>query len=148
MEKVLSDYEKNGGTYHWEGDYLIPDLILPPETDNRPIGIWGAGVLRTPLPKAEAPTEPAGETRQHRDYLKNHRKAIYSIMLMDNTLHSYLADINEQADNMFSRLVKDMAKAEGITENLKAENQMEWASRMNNIYNRAMEIVNSELIYI
>ena len=62
MEKVLSDYEKNGGTYHWEGDYLIPDLILPPETDDRPIGIWGAGVLRTPLPKAEAPTEPAGET--------------------------------------------------------------------------------------
>ena len=62
MEKVLSDYEKNGGTYHWEGDYLIPDLVLPPETDDRPIGTWGAGVLRTPLPKAEAPTEPTGET--------------------------------------------------------------------------------------
>ncbi len=68
-------------------------------------------------------------------------------MLMDNTLHTYLADINEQADNMFSRLVKDMAKAEGITEQLKAENQLEWVGRMNNIYNRATEIVNAELIY-
>ena len=126
MEKHIVD-EKTGIGYTLQGDYYIPDFTLPPETDNRPIGVWG---------------------RQHRDYLKNHRKAIYSIMLMDNTLHSYLADINEQADNMFSRLVKDMAKAEGITENLKAENQMEWAGRMNNIYNRAMEIVNSELIYI
>ncbi len=69
-------------------------------------------------------------------------------MVMDNTLHSYLADINEQADNMFSRLVKDMTKAEGITERLKAENQMECVGRMNNIRNHAMEIVNSELIYV
>ena len=126
MQKHIID-EKTGISYTLQGDYYIPDLTLPPETDSRPIGIWG---------------------RRHRDFLKNHRKAVYSIMLMDNTLHSYLADINEQADNMFSRLVKDMAKAEGITENLKAENQMEWVGRMNNIYNRAMEIVNSELIYV
>ena len=126
MEKHIVD-EKTGIGYTLQGDYYIPDLTVPPKTDNRPIGIWG---------------------RRHRDYLKNHRKAIYSIMLMDNTLHSYLADLNEQADNMFSRLVKDIAKAEGITENLKAENQMEWVGRMNNIYNRAMEIVNSELIYV
>ena len=125
MEKHIVD-EKTGIGYTLQGDYYIPDLTVPPETDNRPIGVWG---------------------RRHRDYLKNHRKAIYSIMLMDNTLHSYLADINEQADNMFSRLVKDMAKAEGITENLKAENQLEWVGRMNNIYNRATEIVNAELIY-
>ena len=119
--------EKTGISYTLQGDYYIPDFTLPPETDNRPIGIWG---------------------RRHRDFLKNHRKAIYSIMLMDNTLHTHLADINEQADDMFSRLVKDMAKSEGITENLKAENQMEWVGRMNNIRNRAMEIVNSELIYV
>ena len=126
MEKHIID-EKTGISYTLQGDYYIPDFTLPPETDNRPIGVWG---------------------RRHRDYLKNHRKAIYSIMLMDNTLHSYLADINEQADNMFSRLVKDMAKAEGIIEQLKAENQMLWVGRMNNIRNRAMEIVNSELIYV
>ncbi|MCQ2052229.1 MAG: TnpV protein [Bacteroidaceae bacterium] len=110
-----------------QGDYYIPDLTLPPEDDTRPVGIWGM---------------------RHRDYLKNHRKAIYSIMLMDNTLHSYLADINEHAEDMFFRLVKDMAKSEGITEQLKAENQMLWVQEMNNIRNRAMEIVNSELIYV
>ncbi len=69
-------------------------------------------------------------------------------MLMDNTLHSYLADLNEQADDMFSRLVKDIAKIEGITEQLKAENQMLWVQEMNNIYNRVTEIVNNELIYV
>ncbi len=126
MEKHIIN-EKSGISYTLQGDYYIPDFILPPETDNRPIGVWG---------------------RRHRDYLKNHRKAIYSIMLMDNTLHTHLADINEQADDMFFRLVKDIAKFEGITEQLKAENQMEWVGRMNNIYNRAMEIVNSELIYV
>ena len=126
MEKHIVD-EKTGIGYTLQGDYYIPNLTLPPEDDTRPIGIWGI---------------------RHRDYLKNHRKAIYSIMLMDNTLHSYLADINEQADEMFNQLVKDMAKSEGITEQLKSENQMEWVGRMNNIRNRAMEIVNSELIYV
>ena len=126
MEKHIID-EKTGIGYTLQGDYYIPDLTVPPETDNRPIGVWG---------------------RRHRDYLKNHRKAIYSIMLMDNTLHSYLADLNEQAEDMFFRLVKDMAKTEGITEQLKAENQMAWVGAMENIRNRAMEIVNKELIYI
>ena len=110
-----------------QGDYYIPDLTVPPETDNCSIGIWG---------------------RRHRDFLENHRIAIYSIMLMDNTLHSYLSDINEQADDMFFRLVKDMAKTEGITEELKAENQMLWVQKINNIRNRAIEIINSELIYV
>ena len=127
MEKVLSDYEKHGGTYHWEGDYLIPDLILPPETDDRPIGVWG---------------------RRHRDYLIENKKAVYSLMRTRNKLHSYLADINEHAEDMFSRLVKDMAKAEGITEQLKAENQMAWVWAMENIRSRATEIVNHELIYV
>ena len=127
MEKVLSDYEKNGGTYHWEGDYLIPDFILPPETDNRSIGVWG---------------------RRHRDYLIENKKAVYSLMRTRNTLHSYLADINEQAEDMFIRLVNELAEKEGITETLKAENQMAWVERMNNIRNRTTEIVNNELIYI
>ena len=126
MEKHIVD-EKTGISYTLQGDYYIPDLTLPPEDDTRPIGIWGM---------------------RHKDYLKNHRKAIYSIMLMDNTLHSYLADINEEADDYFFRLIKQLAKSEGITEQLKAENQMEWIGRMNNIYNRATEIVNKELIFV
>ena len=125
MKKHIID-EKTGISYTLQGDYYIPNLTLPPETDDRPIGIWGM---------------------RHRDYLKQHKKATYTIMLMDNTLHTHLADINEQAEDMFSRLVNDMAKAEGITEQLKAENQMEWVGKMNNIYNRAKEIVNNELIY-
>lgn len=127
MEKVLSDYEKNGGTYHWEGDYLIPDLVLPPETNDRPIGTWG---------------------RRHRDYLIENKKAVYSLMRTRNMLHSYLADINEQADEMFDKLVRDMKTAEGITEELKAKDQMAWVGAMENIRNRATEIVNEELIYV
>ena len=119
--------ENNGISYTLHGDYYLPDFILPPETDNRPIGIWG---------------------KQHRDYLIENKKAVYSLMRIRNTLHSYLADINEQADDMFSRLVKDMAKAEGITEQLKAENQMAWVGAMENIRSRATEIVNHELIYV
>ena len=126
MEKHIVD-EKTGISYTLQGDYYITDLTLPPEKDTRPIGIWGM---------------------RHRDYLKNHRKAVYAIMVMDDTLHTHLADINEQAEDMFFRLVNDMAKAEGITEQLKAENQMELVGRMNNIYNRAREFVNSELVYV
>lgn len=113
-------------TYTKVGDYLIPDLTLPPEKDTRPIGIWG---------------------KRRKNYLMNHQKALFAIMSMDNTLHTHLADINEQAEEMLFRLVKDMAKVEGINEQLKAENQMLWAQRMNSIRNRAMEIVNAELIY-
>lgn len=126
MERHIVD-EKTGISYTLQGDYYLPDLGLPPETDNRPIGAWG---------------------RRHREYLKENKKAVYSLMSTRNTLHSYLADINEQADDMFFRLVKDMAKAEGVTEKLKAENQMLWVQKMNNIRNRATEIVNSELIYV
>ena len=114
-------------TYTKVGDYLIPDLTLPPEEDKRSIGVYG---------------------RRHKMYLMEHRKAIFTIMQMNGTLHTYLADLNEQAEDMFLRLVNDMAKSEGVTENLKAENQMEWVGRMNNIRNRATEIVNEELIYI
>ena len=126
MEKVISNYEKNGGTYHKEGNYLIPDLVLPPEKDNRPIGMWG---------------------RMHKQYLMEHRKALFTHLAMGNELHTYLADIEEQASEMFESLVRDMKKAEGVTEQLKAANQCEWIRRMENIQNRAREVVKNELIY-
>lgn len=114
-------------TYTRVRDYYLPELVLPPEEDTRPIGIWG---------------------RRRKQFLMKHNKALFTIMSMNNTLHTHLADINEQAEDMFLQLVNDMAKAEGITEQLKAENQMLWVQRMNNTRESAMEIVNEELIYI
>ncbi|MCQ2485759.1 MAG: TnpV protein [Clostridia bacterium] len=119
--------ETSGFSYTLHGDYYLPNFVLPPETDDRPIGIWG---------------------RRHRDYLIENKKAVYSLMRTRNTLHSYLADINEQANEMFDKLVRDMKKAEGVTEELKAKDQMAWVGAMENIRNRATEIVNNELIYI
>ncbi len=119
-------FEKMGGTYTQVGDYLLPDLKLP-EEEQQPIGVWG---------------------QRHRRYLKEHHRATYATLLTSGKLNGYLADIDRQAEEMFSRLVKQMAEAEGVTEQLKADNQMEWVDRMNNIRSRAMEIVNSELIYI
>ena len=123
MAKTI--FEEMGGTYTQVGDYLLPDLKLP-EEDQQPIGVWG---------------------QRHWRYLKEHRRATYATLLTSGKLNSYLADIDRQAEELFSRLVKQMAEAEGVTEHLKAGNQMEWVRRMNNIRNRAMEIVNSELIY-
>lgn len=123
MAKTI--FEKMGGTYTRVGDYLLHDLKLP-EEEQRPIGVWG---------------------QRHRRYLKEHRRASYATLLTSGKLNGYLADIDRQAEAMFLRLVKQMAEAEGVTEQLKADNQMEWVGRMNNIRSRAMEIVNSELIY-
>ena len=123
MTKTI--FEEKGGTYTQVGDYLLPDLKLP-EEDQQPIGVWG---------------------QRHWRYLKEHRRATYATLLTSGKLNGYLADIDRQAEELFSRLVKQMAEAEGITEHLKADNQMEWVRRMNNIRNRAMEIVNSKLIY-
>lgn len=127
MNKILSNFEKNGGTYTKVGDYYLPNLVLPLGEDTRPIGIWG---------------------KRRKQYLMNYKKALFIIMTMNNTLHTHLADTNEQAEDMFFRLIEDIAKAEGITEQLKAENQMLWVQRMNNVRNRAMEVVNNELIYV
>ena len=124
MAKTI--FEKMGGTYTQIGDYLLPDLELP-EEGQQPIGIWG---------------------QRHRRHLKEHRRATYTTLLTSGKLNSYLANIDRQAEELFSRLVKQIAGAEGVTEQLKADNQMEWVCRMNNIRNRAMEIVNGELIYI
>jgi len=122
MEKTI--FEQMGGSYHEENGYLIPNLTLPPEEET-PIGIWG---------------------QRHKRYLKEHRKATYTTLFTNGNLNSYLADIDQQAEEMFSRLVKEIAIREGITENLKLENQMEWVQRINNIRNRVMEIVNNDLI--
>lgn len=124
MEKSL--FEQMGCTYRKVGDYYIPNLVLPPENEHRPIGIWG---------------------EKHREYLKEHNQVAFNIMLTNGTLYPYLADINEQATNMFSRLVDELAEREGVNEKLKEENQMEWVARMNNIHNSAMEIVNTDLIF-
>lgn len=113
-------------TYRTVGDYRIPNITLSPE-DSKPIGGWG--IVR-------------------RDYLLHNKSVQFNIMLMTGTLFSHLAEIDSQAEKMFSRLVKEMANAEGITEQLKEQNQLEWVQRMNNIRHRATEIVNTELIYV
>lgn len=119
-------FEEMGGTYTQVGDYLLPDLKLP-EEEQQPIGVWG---------------------QRHRRYLKEHRRASYATLLTSGKLNGYLADIDRQAEEMFSRLVTQMAEAEGATEVLKAADPMAWVGRMNNIRSRAMEIVNGELIYV
>ena len=117
--------EATGISYTLIGDYYIPDLKLP-ETENQPIGIWG---------------------RKRLTYLKEHKKFLFNQLVLSWKLNSHLAEINEQATEMLDRLTEQMAKAEGVTEKLKEDNQMEWVCRMNNIRNRAEEIVNAELIY-
>ena len=112
-------------TYTQQGDYLLPDLKLP-EQPKVEIGIWG---------------------KLHLQYLKNHHPIIYTNLLTSCKLTAYLADIDEEANEMFDRLIKQLAKQEGITEQLKAGNQMLWVRKMNNIRNQATEIVNNELIY-
>ena len=124
MEKYKYD-ENNGLWYVLQGDYYLPCLTLP-EQDDRPIGIWG---------------------QRRRIYLRNHRKILYTNLLTSCKLHAHLADINEEATEMFDRLVEQMSKKEDITEKLKAEDMMAWVAKMNNICNRATEIVNNEIIY-
>ena len=124
MDKYIYD-ESNGLWYELQGDYYIPCLSLS-EEESKPIGIWG---------------------QRHKAYLKEHRKATYTTMLMEGTLNSYLADINEQAQERLETLVEQMKQAEGITEQLKAENALNWVQNMNNIRSCAMEIVNTEIIY-
>ena len=124
MDKYIYN-EKNGLWYELHGDYYLPCLKLPKE-ESRHIGIWG---------------------QRHLRYLKQHRKVLYSELLISGKLNSYIADINEHAKEMFSRLVKQLSEKEGVTEALKAENQMLWVQRMNNIRSAAREIVSSELIY-
>lgn len=123
---MKSLFEQNGGLYTVQEDYRLPDVTLPPE-EERPIGIWGQRRL---------------------NYLKHYRKVLYYNLLTSGKLHSHLADTEEQAQALFSRLVKELSEKEGVTEQLKVENPMEWIRRMNNICNRVTEIVNSEVIFV
>ena len=113
-------------TYIRQGDYFLPCLSLPAEKETKPIGVWG---------------------QRHLRYLKQHRKVLYTNLLTSGKLNSYLVDIDEQAEDTFLRLVKQIAEREGLTEQLKAENSMLWVQTMNSIRNRAMDIVNEEIIY-
>ena len=124
MDKYIYD-EKNGLWYELQGDYYLPCLKLPKE-ESRHIGIWG---------------------QRHLRYLKQHRKVLYSELLISGKLNDYLADLNEQAEELFSQLVKQLAEKEGVTKALKAENQMLWVQKMNNIRNAVMEVVSNDLIY-
>lgn len=123
MAKTI--FEEMGGTYVRQGDYCLPCLSLP-EEEQKPVGILG---------------------QRHLRYIKEHKRAFYTSLLTSCKLNSYLADIDEQAEEMFSRLVKQLAEKENVTEKLKAENQMEWVKKMNSIRSRAIEVVNTELIF-
>ena len=123
---MKSLFEQMGGTYHEENGYLIPNLILPDE-EQVEIGVWG---------------------QRHLRFIKQYHKVRYTNLLTSGKLNGYLANIDKQAEDMFLRLVKQMAEREGVTEQLKADNQMEWVARMNNIRSRATEIVNAEVIFV
>ena len=121
MEKCT--FEQMDGTYRQEGDYFLPNLAVP---ESVPVGVWG---------------------QRRRRYLREHRKALYNALLLSGKLDSHLADINQQAEDMFSQLVDQIANQENITEQLKADRQMEWVRRMNNIRNQVTEIVNTMFIF-
>ena len=124
MKKTI--FEEMGGIYIRHGDYLIPCLTLPEEEEQRFIGVWG---------------------QRHLRYLKEYSRSVYLNLLTSGRLNDYLADIEEQAQKRFERIVEQMAESEGITEQLKATDQVAWVGEMNNIWSRAREVVNAELIY-
>ena len=123
MTKTI--FEEMGGSYEMQGDYYLPCLSLP-EEEQKPVGVWG---------------------QRHLRHIKEHKRTLYANLLTSCKLNSYLAGVNEQAEEMFSRLVKQLAEKENVTEKLKAENQMLWVQKMNNIRSRAIEVVNTELIF-
>ena len=123
MEKRIFN-EQTGISYTLQGDYYLPDLSLP-EQENKPVGLW---------------------VQRHLKYIKQHRKILYINLLTSGKLSDYLADTDKQAEDMFFRLIEQMAEREGITEQLKANNQMDWVARMNNIRSRATETVNHYII--
>ncbi len=119
-------FEQLGGTYTQTGDYLLPDLSLPAKKETGNIGVWAL---------------------RHKRYLKQYHKVLYYNLLTSGKLHSHLADIEEQAQQLFLRLVKELAEKEGVTEQLKSADQMAWVRKMNSIRNRAAEMVNNEVVY-
>ena len=126
MEQYIYN-EQNGLWYELRGDYYIPCLELPAEKEERSIGGWG---------------------QRHLRYIREHKKALYTSLLTNGKLQSYLADVEEQAQELFDRLMKQRAEREGITETLKADNQMEWVQRMNALRSAVIETVNAEVIFV
>lgn len=124
MEKSL--FEQMGGTYTQVGDYLLPNLTLP-EEEQKPIGIWG---------------------QRHARYLKQNHKVLYMNLLTSGKLNNYLSNIDKQAEDMFIRLIKEMAEKQGVTERLKTADQMAWTRKMNAIRNSAMKIINHDIIFV
>lgn len=124
MKKQIYD-EKNGLWYELRGDYYYPLLELP-EEERRPVGVWG---------------------QRHLCYIREHKKGLHLSLVVAGKLNSYLADIDQQAQDMYLRLVEQMAESEGITEEIKVKDQIKWVQRMNNVADRAREVVNAELIY-
>ena len=120
---MKSTYESIGGEYRQEGDYLLPSLEVP---ENQKVGVWG---------------------ERRRKYLREHQKALYTAILLSDTLNTHLEEVDHTATEMYDRLISQLAEQEGITEQLKAIDQLEWVQRMNNIHNRAAEIVRKELIF-
>ena len=125
MDKYIFD-ESNGLWYERQGDYYIPCLTLPAE-DERPIGLWG---------------------QRHLRYIREHRKALYTSLLLSGKLNGYFADIDQQAQDRLDTIIQQMAQAQGVTETLKAADQIAWVGKMNNIRTSAMEIVDKEIIYV
>ena len=123
---MKSLFEQQGGTYTMQGDYRLPNL-LPPTEEEHPIGVWGQRRL---------------------NYLKHHRKVLYYNLLTSGRLHSHLADIEEQAQDLFSRLVKEHTEKEGIIEHLKATDQMKWVQKMNNIRERVTEVICEDVVFV
>ena len=126
MEQYIYN-EQNGLWYELRGDYYIPCLKLPAQKEERHIGVWG---------------------QRHLRYIREHKKALYTSLLTSGKLQSYLADVEEQAQELFDWLMKQRAEREGITETLKADNQMEWVGRINALRSAVIEIVNSEVIFV
>lgn len=125
MEKHIYN-DQTGISYTLHGDYYLPDLALSDEAKGVEIGVWG---------------------QRHLRYIKQNRKVLYLNLLTSGKLNGYLADINKQAEDMFSQLVNQMVEREGVTEKLKADNQIEWVARMNNIRQRVTEFINKEIVY-
>lgn len=123
---MKSLFEQMGGTYTLQGDYCLPNLTLPTEA-GRSIGIWG---------------------QRHLRYIRQYKRILYTNLLIIGKFKGYLADIDEQAENLFLRLIEQMAEYEGITEKLKAEHPMEWVRKMNTLREAATEIVNTEVIFV
>lgn len=124
MKKNFTD-KRTGVSYTLHGDYYLPNLVLPAE-EQKEVGIWG---------------------QRHLQHIKQHHRVLYTNLLASGKLSSYLVDIDRQAEEMFSRLVKQIAKRESVTEQIKEDNQIAWVQKMNNIHSRAIEVVNTELIY-